>query len=191
MIFFGFSVGLGPIDRSHLPLLRSWRNDYRIWKTCRQNRLISDIDQEKWYIDQSTDESVRMFVIYVSDRSDLDGKAIGVCGLTDIDLINRRAEFSCYIAPAYQGQGYASGALKTLFNYGFMMLGLNLIWGETFEGNGAELLFQRLGMIQDGTRREFYYREGRFIDAHLYSIRAEDWTWLPSYQSGLVSDLSV
>jgi RimJ/RimL family protein N-acetyltransferase len=169
---------LNRINETDLDQLQKWRNDERIYKWCRQSNLISDEDQANWYKKQQEDKSMRMFSIYVQDPFEDCGfmeSLVGVCGLTDIDLINRRAEFSLYIGPGYQGRGYAKEALNLLFDHGFNTLGLNVIWGETFEGNKAINLFKKFGMRVEGTRRQFYFKEGSFIDAHLISITREEY----------------
>jgi RimJ/RimL family protein N-acetyltransferase len=97
-------------------------------------------------------------------------RIVGVCGLTNMDLINRRAEFSLYVADPGQGKGYGEAALRALIAKGFNTYGLNCIWGEVFEGNPAIAMFERVGFKPEGRRREFYFREGRFIDAILISL---------------------
>lgn len=164
MIDYDHGVTLREINSRDLEVLRSWRNQYEVSRWCRQYSLISDRDQSRWFEWQNDSLSTQMFIIQSENAP------VGVCGLTSIDLVNRRAEFSCYIAPGMRGNGYASGALKTLYSFGFLRLGLNVIWGESFDGNPATKIFERLGMIYEGTRKEFYFREGKFIDAHLYSI---------------------
>lgn len=169
MIDWKHGVTLGPLELHHLSQCHDWRNDYRIWATCRQNDLIAYDDQLEWYEKQRKDPSIRMYAIWAAET------LVGVCGLTSLDPWNRRAEFSLYIGPEHQKRGYAKAALKTLFDHGFRTLGLNLIWGETFDGNPADKLFDELGMRVEGTRREFYFREGKFIDAHLYALLSRDW----------------
>ena len=100
---------------------------------------------------------------------------VGVCGLTDINLIHRRAEFSLYIFPEYHRRGYAKDALKALFRHGFDDLNLHSIWGETFDGNPALSLFtDKLGMVYEGTRRQFYFKNGKYVDAHIISLTKEE-----------------
>ena len=98
-----------------------------------------------------------------------------MCGLTSIDYINSRAEFSLYIGHSYQRQGFAKDALKALLEVAFNEVNLNGVWGETFEGNHALNLFEKLGMKKEGTRRQFYFKGGKYIDAHLVSITREEW----------------
>lgn len=106
----------------------------------------------------------------------LEDTPIGVCGLTDIDLINQRAEFSIYIDPDFKGNGYGSDALKLLCHHAFESTPLRTIWGETIAGNPAITMFTKIGFSIDGTRRGFYYRHGKFIDSILISIKREEFS---------------
>lgn len=170
----GPDVRLRRLELLDIYILRQWRNNPKIWKWCRQYDLISEVDQERWFEKQASDPSISMYGV-----CDQHGHLIGVCGFTSIDLINRRAEFSLYIAPDKHGNGYGKKALLALFSHGFMNFGLNCIWGETFENNPAINLFESIGMKQEGTRRDFYYRDGHFIGAHLYSLLRPEWDrWL-------------
>lgn len=164
MIDFGFGVELGPI--SDVPNLREWRNNPDIYKWCRQFEPLNSWDHEKWFESLEHRPDVKMYSI----RDGQDN--VGACGLTSLDMVNRHAEFSLYIAPALQKKGYGSAALKTLCAHGFLALGLVHIFGETFDGNPAAKMFESVGFSLEGTRRGFYYRQGEYIDAHLYSVLA-------------------
>jgi RimJ/RimL family protein N-acetyltransferase len=162
------SIRLDALEEDKIGLFQRWRNDPRIYDWCRQNKLITRRDQIEWYKSQNDDPSIRMFVIKEGE------KEVGVCGLTSIDLINRRAEFSLYISPTDQGKGIGRKALKSLFYHGFNGLNLHVIWGESFEGNPARKMFRELGMVEEGIRRDFYYKNGKYINAVLYSITRDE-----------------
>lgn len=168
MIDFGLGVQLDVLLHGDNQLAREWRNDPKIWRWTRQNDLITEYDQKMWFDAQAADPTVKMYSILH------EGNMIGVCGLTSIDLNNRRAEFSLYICPAYQGKHLSSPALLTLFYHGFKNMNLHLIWGETLDGNKAATLFSKLGMVRDGVRRDFYWKDGRYWDAILFSIKKDD-----------------
>lgn len=170
LIDYNFGCGLLPLDTKYREAIRQWRNDPSIMRWCRQSDLISDQEQDKWFRDQDQDQTIKMYSVH-----DKDAGIVGVCGFTSIDRLCQHAEFSLYIAPAHQRYGFARMALKTLFTHGFMNQNLNSIWGESFDGNPAIGLFLKLGMQQDGTRREFYFKDGKFVDAHLFSITYEEW----------------
>lgn len=147
---------------------RQNRNKHEVYRWCRQHTLISDREQYEWFEAQHKDPTIKMFKIVA--ETDKTKGPVGVCGLTSIDLVNRRAEFSLWVDPSVQKRGIGTHALSLLFEHGFCAFGLNLIYGETFDDNPAMSIFTKLGMKHDGIRRQFYFREGRFIDAHLISI---------------------
>lgn len=169
MISYGNGVSLGPLDVSDCELIRSWRNQRAVWQWCRQNDLISDITQQGWYEAQNQDRSIHMYMIHSN------GMKVGVCGLTSHCPNARRAEFSLYIAPEHQRNGYARAALKTLFTHGFKNLNLHSIWGESFDGNPAIELFRSLGMQYEGARRDHYFKDGKYLNANLFSILEHEW----------------
>jgi RimJ/RimL family protein N-acetyltransferase len=169
MIDFGYGVALGPLQRHNCELYRYQRNLPVIRKWCRQFDVIGEEQQVRWFEAQDKDPKIRMYEVVH------DGLPVGVCGLTDIDHVNQRAEFSLYIFAEQQGKGYGRNALKTLFTHGFRNLNLNVIWGESYSGNPAINMFLRMGMIREGQRQQFYYRDGGFIDAHLVSITRDRW----------------
>lgn len=164
MINFGFEVSLGPLSIAKSEMLYAWRNDKSIYQWCRQFEPLETWTHYQWLDSLKTRKDVKMYSVVA------DSEVVGVCGLTSLDLINRHAEFSLYIAPEHHGKGLGEKALKTLCAHGFNALGLRHIFGETFDGNPAAKMFEKVGFQKEGTRRGFYFRGGRFIDAHLYSI---------------------
>ena len=164
MIDLGFGVQLRTIKENELEQMLKWRNNPKIWRWCRQSDLIPYADHIRWH----KTNTEKMYGIH-------DGlKFLGVAGLTSVDEVARRAEFSCYIGPGYHRQGYCRRALKTLFKHGFENLNLNLIWGETISGNPALELFKSLGMQVEGVRRDFYYKAGSYQNCTLISIKRSE-----------------
>lgn len=168
MIDYGLDIALGPISPSMADTMRDWRNDIRIRSWCRQIGVLSEFDQDRWMQAQSNDKTLRMFSVH--HNRDF----VGVAGLTSIDMVNRRAEFSLYIGPNSHGLGFGKRALRTLCRFGFEELGLNSIWGESFEGNPAIKMFYDVGFVKEGVRRQFYFKGGMFIDAVLVSIQRHE-----------------
>lgn len=165
----------------------AWRNDYRVYKTCRQATLLSIHDHGSYWNTLRDQPNTKMFGIYAlvtkprlgtrttpfNQSSDVEDCKIpvGVCGLTSLNHINQTAEFSLYIAPGYQGKGYAKAALKTLLWVGFNQLNLNRIWGETFATNvKAVIMFGQLGFRKEGELLETYYKEGKFINSYMVGM---------------------
>lgn len=153
----------------HEDTLHAWRNSPEVFKWCRQNDLITTEGHAKWFKNHQTDPKVKMYLIRAKKQD-----PAGVCGFTDIDLINQRAEFSLYIAPEKQKQGIGKDALKLLIWHGFNAYPFETIWGESFSGNPAIEMFKSIGFKQEGIRRGFYFRDGVYVDAHLFSIKREE-----------------
>lgn len=168
-----FGLELAPVDSSDLELLRGWRNDFSIMQWCRQSDLISDVEQEAWFRRQSTDPTIKMYKI--ARRVEGVRVPVGACGLTSVDMLNRRAEFSIYVGPEHQRKGYGVAGLGLLLVHAFLNLGLHQIYGETFDGNPGIAMYEALGFKKDGTRRAFYLKDGNMVDAHLYSILRQEW----------------
>lgn len=147
---------------------RKWRNYPEIYEWCRQHTLLSETEHRKWLERIETDNSIKMYGIHKN------AQPVGVCGFTSINLINRSAEFSLYIGLPFQGHGFGREALHRLLEHGFNEFGFNRIWGETFDKNPAVKTFEKIGMKKEGTLRQSYFKNGKFIDSHIYSILASE-----------------
>ena len=177
-----YDMLLEPLDSNDVGLLRKWRNDYRIWRWCRQNDFISDVDQMDWFRNISADKSIKMYKAVIEYKAENENeemvtqrKIVGVCGFTSICHLNQRAEFSLYIAPDLQGHGFGETALRCLILHGFSNKNLRQIWGESIDGNPAIPMFEKLGFKREGTLRQFYFKDGTFHDAHRLSILRDEW----------------
>jgi ribosomal-protein-alanine N-acetyltransferase len=174
MIDYKFGVTLEGIRSTEdIDTLFELRNNPLVWRWCRQRGpLHYDAHLLYWSNIMERDESSRFYLVKNM------GNIIGCAGFTSINHINSRAEFSLYIDPSIQGVGLGEAALKTLFSFGFNMLNFNSIWGESYDENPAMKLFEKIGMKKEGIRRQFYFREGKYLDAHLYGILRSEFTFL-------------
>lgn len=169
MIDYGYGVSFRPIESSDIEQMREWRNDKRVWQWCRQNDLISNGMQERWYIRQDQDPSIHMYAVIK------DNEMVGVTGLTSHDLGNRNAELSLYIGPEHQKGGIGEATFRTLIDHGFKNLNLHVIWCECFTGNPVISLVQKVGFVYGGIRRDFYYKDGEYLDAEIFTILENEW----------------
>ena len=159
-------TGLRRIQDDDVAWMFRRRNDPRIMRWCRQHAPLHWDRHINWVSWQAHDDTTDMFIV-----EDIKSKhKVGCAGLTSINMINRRAEFSLWIEPSEHGKGYGTSALCNLLDYGFCSLGLNRIWGESLAGNPAMRLFKAMDMDQEGKRRDFYFKDGVYHDAHLFSI---------------------
>jgi RimJ/RimL family protein N-acetyltransferase len=107
-----------------------------------------------------------------------DGTLIGAMQLTNTEnLPSRSATFGIIIGdPAYIDRGYGTEASTLLLEYAFAVLGYHKINLDLFEYNvRAQGMYEKLGFVLEGRRRETHWSHGRFWDDILMGITAEEW----------------
>lgn len=97
---------------------------------------------------------------------------IGEAVLQDIDLKNRHAHFRIALAsPQWFGRGFGREATLLLLSHGFETLKLHRIELEVYEYNDrARSLYEELGFVQEGVRRDILLKKGAFHNAIVMSI---------------------
>jgi [ribosomal protein S5]-alanine N-acetyltransferase len=100
------------------------------------------------------------------------GTHIGNIALQAIDWVARSAEYAIILGEKEAwGKGYAGEASMLLLRHGFNELGLHRIHcGTSAENTGMQKLAAKLGMKEEGRRREGLFKHGKFIDIIEYGI---------------------
>jgi RimJ/RimL family protein N-acetyltransferase len=107
-----------------------------------------------------------------------EGTIIGAIVLRNTEnLPSRSATFGILIGdPAYLDRGYGSEASALLLDYAFAVLGYHKINLDLFEYNArAQAIYEKLGFVVEGRRRENHWSRGRFWDEILMGVTAEEW----------------
>ncbi len=105
------------------------------------------------------------------------GAFVGACSLQHIDLRNRRAELSIWLAarPA-RGQGYGTEATRLLVDYGFEVLRLDKIHLGVYDFNEAGMrTYERVGFRYEGRLRQMLHYDGRYWDEWAMGLLREEW----------------
>lgn len=83
-------------------------------------------------------------------------RCIGTIHIMEVD--NRQVEareIGYGICPAYQGQGYATEAVRAAVEYCFAELGAELVTAKAVDPNRASIrVLEKLGFIREGIRRK-------------------------------------
>ena len=104
------------------------------------------------------------------------GKMIGTCGFTSVDLSNSRAEIGYVLHGGYRGRGYASEAVKAVLEYSFNILELNRIEARVMEGNTpSEKLLNTLGFRHEGTGMKELYVKGDFVNVKHFAVCRDEY----------------
>lgn len=106
-------------------------------------------------------------------------ETIGWISLVDSDPMapnHRGASLGIWIWRKYQGKGYGSEAIKWCLNWGFYHANLHRIeldvnsWNES-----AHRLYQSLGFVDEGRKRESIWRNGKYRDTFQMSMLEHEW----------------
>lgn len=178
---------------SHMPRLeteRLWLRPMRISDADDMYRYAQREDVTE-YLLWSPHPSVcytRDYLAYIEERYVLgdfydwavvdkeSGRMIGTCGFTSIDAPNDAGEIGYVFHPDYHGKGLATEAAARVLCFGFEELGLHRIEAKFILGNDASLhVMKKLGMRQEGYRRDGMLIKGRYRTIGVCSILESDW----------------
>jgi RimJ/RimL family protein N-acetyltransferase len=104
------------------------------------------------------------------------GQVIGDLGLHFPEGDERQSEIGFTLAPAYQGQGYASEAVRAVLTYLFETLKKHRVFASADPRNLSSIkLMQRVGMRQEGHLVESLWFKGAWADDVLFAILEKEW----------------
>ncbi|MEM9027653.1 MAG: GNAT family protein [Pseudomonadota bacterium] len=97
---------------------------------------------------------------------------VGEVVLNQIDWINRCASFRIALwRPEHRNRGYGSIATFLAVRHGFEALSLNRIELEVYAFNPrARRVYEKMGFVLEGTRRQALLWDGDWVDAHMMSL---------------------
>jgi RimJ/RimL family protein N-acetyltransferase len=131
-----------------------------------------------------TRESALAWVAALGERRDalvlaieLDGRHVGNVSLQAIDPVARGAELAILLGDrSVWGQGIGYEAAALIVAHGFRALNLHRIGCGTVAANVAmRRLAERLGMREEGVRREAAWADGAYHDIVEYGLLAGEW----------------
>ena len=101
---------------------------------------------------------------------------IGDCGAHVLADDPRQAEIGFTFAPACQGRGYATEAVRRLLDYLFIERGKHRVTAACDDRNvRSAALLRRVGMRREGLTIESVWSKGEWTNDELYAILAREW----------------
>lgn len=176
------SIELIPIvdlDSDHQFWIRDMRNRPEVRKVMFTDHVIGVNEHLRWISKLKSDRSQIVFGI-IADR------VLGVIGIQQVDLENRRAEWGFYLAPEERGKGIGRAVERRFLEFAFETLALEKLNGAVLEGNDDVLQFYlSFGFVEEGFRRSDVLKSGNRIGVHLLGLTKQDWT---SKRNAVASD---
>lgn len=172
MNIYGKKVVLRAMEPSDCELVREMFNDPEIERlVVGWSFPLSQYSQVKWYEEHYGDGDFR-FIIETKE----DG-AVGVATLLDIDWKNRMAQHGIKLAKKdIRGKGIGTDAVMAIMRYAFDELGLNRLNGAWFPDNlPSRNMYMKCGWKEEGVRRNYIYKNGKYHDLVETGILAEEY----------------
>ena len=105
-----------------------------------------------------------------------DDELLGDCALHLHAHEPRLAEIGITLAPRWQGQGYATEALRTLLGWCFEALHLHRVVALVDVRNLPSVaLMERAGLRREGHFRQNGWYKGEWCDEYQYAVLASEW----------------
>jgi len=179
---------LAPISYDDIEKYTEWVNDMETGLYVLFSSTVYDTQKEKETLETLTKNHVIMAII---DKET--NKAIGICGLHNINYIHRTATYGITIGDkSYWGHGMGSEATTLILDFAFNILNINNIVLEVVDFNKRAInCYEKCGFKFIGTKRRAYYMAGQYHDLHLFDIVAEDFVspYIKDiYNKAMVSD---
>ena len=109
-------------------------------------------------------------------RRKSDNYLIGTAGLVNLNYVRQSVEWGYGVDPELWGMGYILQIQELLKLYVFSILELNRLDGTTMIHNGRTIASLRAaGMKEEGILRQFYCKDGEFIDGWKYAMLRKDY----------------
>lgn len=170
----GDRVYLRPLAETDLDLCMRWINDPELIVYL-DRRLPMGREQERSWLKKQYDDPSSFSLAIVLEHGDVH---IGNCGLHHINHFDRSAEFGIMIGdPGSREKGYGTEAGRLLIDFAFRELNLHRVELRVFSFNiRAKALYEKLGFILEGSKRESYFRHGMFHDTLMMAILDSEWS---------------
>lgn len=102
--------------------------------------------------------------------------AVGIFQLRTLDATFATAEWGFVMGSPYWGRGLFTDGAAALLEFAFATVGVNRLEARAAvlngRGNGA---LRKIGAVCEGTLRQSFRKDGRYLDQHLWSMVASDW----------------
>ncbi|MGB4386110.1 MAG: GNAT family protein [Caldicoprobacterales bacterium] len=165
MLLIDDDLKLRAIEYRDADFLREMINDPEIEKMVLGWSLpVSEQKQIEWINNLKVDDM--KFII------DLNGQAVGMASITNLDFKNSVAGLNIKIGSGeYRGKGIGTRTINLLIKYCFDELNLNCLTANILEYNiPSQKLFEKCGFRRDGVLRSRVYKGGKYHNVYAYSL---------------------
>ncbi|KAF2151047.1 acyl-CoA N-acyltransferase [Myriangium duriaei CBS 260.36] len=101
---------------------------------------------------------------------------VGLHPVPENMLHHSKADLGVMVMHEFQGRGYGSEAILWCLNWAFLHANYHRIQLNTYGWNtGAIRLYEKLGFVKEGCRREALWYQGRYCDGIEFGMLDREW----------------
>jgi RimJ/RimL family protein N-acetyltransferase len=147
----------------------NWLNDPKVIEFNSHGRFPMTTEKLKEYVIHSTTSNTMLVLAIIDKKSD---KHIGNISLQGINWIDSNAEIAFLLGDTgFWGKGVMLEAGNLLITHAFKSLNLyRLHCGTSSDNLGMQKLALKLGMEQEGVRKQAIYKNGQYHDIIEFGI---------------------
>lgn len=108
---------------------------------------------------------------------DVDGVAAGGIGVhPQHDIMRKNAELGYWLAEPFWGKGIITLAVTKMIDFAFTTYDITRLFARPFGNNPASMrVLQKAGFRLEAIIEKSIYKNGEFLDEHIYAIRRHAW----------------
>lgn len=148
-------------------------DDPEVRRLTGTHQEISPEDLERWYATRGAhDDRLDLAVV---ERAT--GETTGEVVLNGLDVHNRSCGFRIALfGHRFFGRGLGTEASRMILAHAFETVGVHRVSLEVYAFNPrARHVYEKLGFVYEGTKRQALCWQGEWVDAHLMAMLADDW----------------
>ena len=177
----GNLIDLKPTKEEYYPQLQKILSDAM---TMDELKFMAHLEEGGWTLEQIRERHIQWaeqqkkqtlvnFTIHIKASASIGGS----CGLKNIDLTNKKAEYGIILHHPFWNTGISLECSLLCLNYGFGHLNLHRITFETSPTNvKAQSLLKKLGAHLECIQKESIFEERKFKNNMVYVIFEQEWT---------------
>jgi RimJ/RimL family protein N-acetyltransferase len=174
----GRLLTLRAIEEADLELLATWANDPITQDGIGELHFPSSMDFHKaWFEGLKSDRLNQRFVVDVPEVG-----IIGISSIVNIDWRNRHAWHGLVLGESsHRGKGYGVDAILATMRYAFDELNLERLDSSMIEYNKVSIATYcgpKVGWKEEGRRRNYFYRKGRYWEQVVVGVTRQDYAEL-------------
>jgi [ribosomal protein S5]-alanine N-acetyltransferase len=158
------------LDKQDLPDLLDLKKES--WFGTHTVTLANSYNLETWFEEVSSNTHCPRNLILVAVINDYPR---GIFKILNIDWQSRRAEVGWDIYEHSRKQGYGKEMVAEGVNYCFNVINLRRLDAQILVNNEASLKCARAaGFIPEGLQRKAIFKNGKYLDNHLFGLLKEE-----------------